>query len=162
MPEPASGAVATVATTKVSIKMIAVAAGVAGAALMVAIRPNLSRKMLALHMAVAGCMSYLLHGIAVHVLKTWLDVDKWPHDDVINLHVSVAFIIGALSWGFVGGLYWFREKFGTNPIEAIAAIRNLRSGGTSVIGANPVPKALGPANRLPPDTEPTGNAGKYD
>ena len=139
MPEPASGAVATVATTKVSIKLFAVAAGVAGAALMVAIRPNLSRKQLAMHMLTAGCLSYLGHGIVVALLAqyTGLDLTKWASDDAANLHVLVAFVIGGLSWGLIGGMYWFREEFGTKPIEAIQAIRNLRSGGASVIGATP-------------------------
>ena len=50
-----------------------------------------------------------------------------------DLHVAVAFVIGAMSWD-LSGLYWFSEKFGTNPIEAIGMLRNMRSGGASVFG----------------------------
>ena len=166
MSEPVSGTVATVVATKGSIKLFAVLAGVAGSALMIAIRPNLTRKQMAMHAGVAGAMSWFLTAPAIRIASGfgWLELEKWPVEDMQDLHVAVAFVIGAMSWGFVGGLYWFSEKFGTNPIEAIQAIRNMRSGGSSVLGAtkSSEPTSLGPANGVAPDPAAQGNAGKYD
>ncbi len=166
MSEPVSGTMTTIAAVKGGAKLFAVLAGVAGAALMVAIRPNLTRKQMALHAATAGAMSYFLTSPVIRLASGfgWLEIDKWPVDDARDIHVAVAFFIGAMSWGIVGGLYWFSEKFGTNPIEAIQAIRNMRSGGSSVLGAtkSSEPTSLGPANGVAPDPAAQGNAGKYD
>ena len=166
MSEPVSGTVATVAATKGSIKLFAVLAGVAGSALMIAIRPNLTRKQMAMHAAVAGAMSWFLTAPAIRIASGfgWLELEKWPVEDMQDLHVAVAFVIGAMSWGFVGGLYWFREKFGTNPIEAIGLLRNMRSGGASVFGntKTATPKSLAPANGVVVEDSPRGNEAKYD
>lgn len=166
MSEPVSGTVATVAATKGSIKLFAVLAGVAGSALMIAIRPNLTRKQMAMHAGVAGAMSWFLTAPAIRIASGfgWLELDKWPVEDMQDLHVAVAFVIGAMSWGFVGGLYWFSEKFGTNPIEAIGLLRNMRSGGASVFGntKTEAPKSLAPANGVVVEDSPRGNEAKYD
>lgn len=166
MSEPVSGTMTTIVAAKGGAKLFAVLAGVAGAALMVAIRPNLTRKQMALHAATAGAMSYFLTSPVIRLASGfgWLEIDKWPVEDARDIHVAVAFFIGAMSWGIVGGLYWFREKFGTNPIEAIQAIRNMRSGGISVLGTTQSAPAtsLGPANGVVADPAAQGNAGKYD
>ena len=166
MSEPVSGTVATVAATKGSIKLFAVLAGVAGSALMIAIRPNLTRKQMAMHAGVAGAMSWFLTAPAIRIASGfgWLELEKWPVEDMQDFHVAVAFVIGAMSWGFVGGLYWFREKFGTNPIEAIGMLRNIRSGGASVFGntKTEAPKSLAPANGVVIEDSPRGNEAKYD
>jgi len=166
MSEPVSGTVATVAATKGSIKLFAVLAGVAGSALMIAIRPNLTRKQMAMHAGVAGAMSWFLTAPAIRIASGfgWLELEKWPIEDMQDLHVAVAFVIGAMSWGFVGGLYWFSEKFGTNPIEAIGMLRNIRSGGASVFGntKTDATKSLAPANGVVVEDSPRGNEAKYD
>lgn len=166
MSEPVSGTVATVAATKGSIKLFAVLAGVAGSALMIAIRPNLTRKQMAMHAGVAGAMSWFLTAPAIRIASGfgWMELEKWPVEDMQDFHVAVAFVIGAMSWGFVGGLYWFREKFGTNPIEAIGMLRNIRSGGASVFGntKTEAPKSLAPANGVVIEDSPRGNEAKYD
>ena len=166
MSEPVSGTMTTIAAVNGGAKLFAVLAGVAGAALMVAIRPNLTRKQMALHAATAGAMSYFLTSPLIRLASGfgWLEIDKWPVDDARDIHVAVAFFIGAMSWGFVGGLYWFREKFGTNPIEAIGLLRNMRSGGASVFGntKTATPKSLAPANGVVIEDSPRGNEAKYD
>ena len=166
MSEPVSGTVATVAATKGSIKLFAVLAGVAGSALMIAIRPNLTRKQMAMHAGAAGAMSWFLTAPAIRIASGfgWLELEKWPIEDMQDLHVAVAFVIGAMSWGFVGGLYWFSEKFGTNPIEAIGMLRNIRSGGASVFGntKTDATKSLAPANGVVVEDSPRGNEAKYD
>lgn len=144
--------------------MWATLAGVVGAALMIAIRPNLTRKQLILHAAVAGAMARFTTAIVVQFLDgsfDAIDLKAWSADDVRDFYVMVGFVIGALSWGVVGAVYYVREKLGTNPIEAIQEWRNMRSGGMSVMGATKAslaPKSLSPITA----GGPSGNEGKYD
>lgn len=166
MPEPlssgAAGAYAAVNSTWL-LKLIAIPAGIFGTVMMIALRPNLTRKQMVWHCVVASVFAISGTGPVMQVLNGfgWVTLKNWPIDDVMAMAALVGLIIGGLSWGFVGGLYWFSEKFGTNPIEAIQEWRNMRSGGASVMGAMRVslaPKspitAGGPAG--------TGNEGKFD
>lgn len=163
MPEPLSSSAAgayAASQTVGGLKLFAAIAGVVGAVLMIVIRPNLTRKQMALHAFVAAIVSVFATGPAI----AWVGPDAfktWEPETQRDLYLIVALVLGALSWGFVGALYYIREKLGTNPIEAIQEWRNMRSGGASVMGAVRVslaPKA--PITAGGPSG--TGNEGKYD
>lgn len=163
MPEPLSSSAAgayAASQTVGGVKLFAAIAGITGAILMIVIRPNLTRKQMALHAFVAAIVSVFATGPVL----AWFgpdDFKMWEAETQRDLYLITALVLGALSWGFVGALYYVREKLGTNPIEAINEWRNMRSGGASVMGAMRVslaPKspitAGGPAG--------TGNEGKFD
>lgn len=160
MPEPLSSSAAgayAASQTVGGVKLFAAIAGIAGAILMIVIRPNLTRKQMALHACVAAIVSVFATGPAI----AWMGPDSfkaWDPETQRDLYLIVALVLGALSWGFVGALYYVREKLGTNPIEAINEWRNMRSGGASVLGATRV--SLAP--KTPITVGGTGNQGKFD
>ena len=166
MPEPLSSGAASAyaaAQSAGAAKLWATLSGIAGSALMIAIRPNLTRKQLILHAVVAGAMARFTTALVVRFLDGSfgaIDLKSWPTEDVRDFYVMVGFVIGALSWGIVGAVYYVREKLGTNPIEAIQEWRNLRSGGASIMGT---PRGnLAPSTPVAQSASGTGNEAKFD
>jgi len=177
MPEPTmSGAAAGAAAAKtvVGAKIITVVAGVAGAAVMIAIRPNMTRKQMFLHALVAGVVSLFMTNPFLAVMANvsdWFDTTKWIPETRDEWRTMWSFVLGALSWGMMGALYYMRERFGSNPIETINDLRNVRMGDTmnsigkrgAVRDSGGFAASPGPRDGVPSaDFSRPGNRGKFD
>lgn len=101
-------------------KLLTLGAALIGAAIMIMYRPPKSRKELFYHAAAALGGSFLLGGTVLSLMSTWTGVDKE------TLSPAVHGIIGALSWGFFGGLAsWRDDKLGKDPVQAIKDVKDV-------------------------------------
>ena len=100
-------------------KVLSFGAAFVGALIMLMFRPPKSRKELFYHACSAFAGSALFGGTALALAASWTGVDK----DI--LVPAVYGIIGALSWGFFGGLAsWRDDKLGKDPVAAIKEIKD--------------------------------------
>ena len=101
-------------------KLLGLGAALIGAALMIMFRPPKSRKEMFYQAAVALGSSLLFGSTAVALVSTWL---SQPVDTVSP---AVHGFIGALSWGFFGGLaHWRDEKLAKDPVAAVKEIKDV-------------------------------------
>lgn len=111
------------------IKVLGFGAALVGAGIMAIFRPPKNRKELFMQGAVALGASLLFGGSAVNMLAGFsvfgVDLVKSPMADIIQFNAMVHGLIGAMAWGIFGGLAVFRDKFGSNPVEAIKDVRGL-------------------------------------
>jgi len=79
--------------------------------------------------AVALGSSLLFGGTLVNALASWtnwIDLATAPIEDVAQFVAMVYGLIGAVSWGLFGGLAVLRDKFGSDPVQTITDIKNLK------------------------------------
>lgn len=101
-------------------KVLSLGAALAGAALMIMFRPPKSRKELFYHAAAALGGSFLFGGTVLSLAFAWTGVDK----EVLS--PAVHGLIGALSWGFFGGLAsWRDDKLAKDPVQAIKDVKDV-------------------------------------
>lgn len=117
MPTVESG-LAAVITKFGWLKLATLGAALGGAAIMACFRPPKTRKEVASHAFVALASS-LIFGNAVYAITqnlTFLaDVDR----------TAVHGMVGAMSWGMWAGVATWRDKFATNPVEAVKDVRSI-------------------------------------
>lgn len=110
------------------VKLLGLGAALIGAGIMAIFRPPLSRKELFLQGAVALASSLLFGGVAVNVIANftgWIDLSKASMEDIVQFNAMVHGLIGALAWGMFGGLAVLRDKFSSDPIQAVKDIKNV-------------------------------------
>jgi hypothetical protein len=101
-------------------KVLSFGAAFIGAAIMLMFRPPKSRKDLFYHACSAFAGSALFGGTALALAVSWTGLDK---DTLIP---AVYGIIGALSWGFFGGLAsWRDDKLAKDPLQAIKDVKDV-------------------------------------
>lgn len=101
-------------------KVLSFGAAFLGALIMLMFRPPKSRKELFYHALSAFAGSALFGGTALALAATWTGVDK----DILT--PAVYGTIGALSWGFFGGLAsWRDNKLGKDPVQAIKDVKDV-------------------------------------
>jgi hypothetical protein len=101
-------------------KLLSLGAALAGAALMIAFRPPKTRKEMFTQAAVALGASLILGSTATALVASWTGLDR---DTVLP---AVHGLIGALSWGFFGGLAsWRDDKLAKDPIQAIKDVKDV-------------------------------------
>ena len=118
MSEPASSAVAGIALAKLAPAFV-------GAAVMVAVCPKtITRREIFLRAVVAMSLSYLFGDVAVAYVSSlgW----GWFHAEKHN--AAVLGMIGALGWGFVGGIDFVARKFKRDPFGTADRIRRAVKG----------------------------------
>jgi|SRR5215213_5605884 len=130
MAEPtASGALGFAIYKFGSLKLLGFGAALLGAGLMAIFRPPKTRKELFMQGAVALGSSLLFGGTLVNAFAHftgWINLATAPTEDVAQFIAMVYGLIGAFSWGVFGGLAVLRDKFGSDPIQTIADIKNLK------------------------------------
>lgn len=118
MPTLESG-IAAVITKFGWLKLATLGAALAGAAIMAAFRPPISRKELFLQAIVALTGSFMFGPLFIALVDSWLHVGQ----DV--LIAPVHGLIGAMSWGAFGGLAHYRDKLSKDPKGAIQDVKDL-------------------------------------
>lgn len=109
------------------LKLFTLGAAGLGAALMAAFRPPKSRKELAMHALVAFGCSFLFGDTAVQLADSFFDfinlatADWWSF---LQFYITVHGLVGAMSWGLVGGLATFRDRFSNDPTGAIKDVKD--------------------------------------
>jgi hypothetical protein len=111
------------------VKLMGFGAALLGAGIMAIFRPPKNRKELFAQGAVALGASLLFGGSAVNMLAGFdvfgVNLKTSPMADIVQFNAMVHGLIGAMAWGIFGGLAVFRDKFGSNPVEAIKDVRGL-------------------------------------
>jgi vacuolar-type H+-ATPase subunit I/STV1 len=110
------------------IKVLGFGASLIGAAMMAVFRPPQTRKELFLHAAVAIGVSLLFGGSAVKVLDyyfDWIDLLTASIEDQLQFIGAVHGMLGAMAWGFVGGLAVMRDKIAKDPLQAVKDVKNI-------------------------------------
>lgn len=110
------------------VKILSFGAALVGAGIMAVFRPPRTRKELFMQGAVALGSSLLFGGTAVNVLAHltgWIDLATANMSDIVQFNATVHGLIGAMAWGLFGGLAVLRDKFSSDPIQAVKDIHNL-------------------------------------
>lgn len=110
------------------VKLFTLGAALSGAALMAVFRPPKSRKEMFLQATVALSCSFLFGDTVTHMLDSWLDFIDYatsPWEAWIQFSITIHTLMGALSWGFFGGLAHMRDKFANDPIQAAKDVKDL-------------------------------------
>lgn len=101
-------------------KILTLGAAVVGALIMAAFRPPKSRKEMFYQAAVALGSSLVFGSFAVALVANWTGLSA----DVAS--PAVHGFIGAVSWGFFGGLaHWRDEKLAKDPVAAIKEVKDV-------------------------------------
>lgn len=109
------GGVLAVITKYGWLKLATLGAAVGGAFLMAVFRPPKNRKEMLLHALVALGCSFLFGDSAYRIATKYIELD----------YIAVHGLVGAMSWGFCGGLATMRDKFGTNPIQTVKDVKDI-------------------------------------
>jgi energy-converting hydrogenase Eha subunit C len=110
-----------------AIKLFGLGAALIGACIMAVFRPPKTRKELFAQCAVALASSLLFGGTAVIAIAKytdWIVLSTAPIDELIQFSCMVHGLIGALSWGLFGGIAVLRDKFGSDPIQAVKDVKD--------------------------------------
>lgn len=97
------------------LKLATLGSALLGATLMAVFRPPKTRKEVLLHALVALGGSFLFGNTAHAILSKWVEMDL----------TAAHGLVGALSWGAFGGLATFRDKFESNPVEAVKNVKDV-------------------------------------
>jgi hypothetical protein len=130
MAEPAaSGALGFAIWKFGAVKVFGLGAALIGAGIMAIFRPPKSRKEMFMQAGVALASSLLFGGSAVHMLAGFdifgINLATSLMTDVIQFNAMVHGLIGAMAWGVFGGLAVLRDKFSSDPIQAVRDIKSL-------------------------------------
>ncbi len=111
------------------VKLLSLGSALLGAGIMAIFRPPLTRKELFIQGAVALAASFMFGGVMVNMLGGFgifgINLLTAPLADVVQFNIMVHGLIGAISWGIFGGLAVLRDKFGSDPIQAIKDVKDL-------------------------------------
>lgn len=122
MAEPSSSAGAAAGWALLS-KLSPAAAGVIGAAIVAAVEPPATRRLLFIQVAVGGTMSLVCGPGVVAMLDhytTSVDLAAMSAHDAIAWAAPVYLIIGAVSWGVAGALARLRAIIRDRAADKIA------------------------------------------
>lgn len=130
MAEPtASGALGFAIWKFGAVKVFGLGAALLGAGIMAIFRPPPTRREMFLQGAVALSSSLLFGGAAVTALAGFsffgINLLTAPMVDIIQFNAMVHGLIGAMAWGVFGGLAVLRDKFSSDPIQAVKDIKSL-------------------------------------
>lgn len=130
MPEPTtSGAISFILWKFGAVKFFGLGAALVGAGIMAIFRPPKTRKEMFMQGAVALASSLLFGGVAVNALAGFsvfgINLLTAPLADIIQFNAMVHGLIGAMAWGVFGGLAVLRDKFSSDPIQAVRDIKDL-------------------------------------
>jgi len=111
------------------LKLLTVGSALGGAGMMAIFRPPKDKKEMFYQGAVALGCSLMFGDVAAQMIDYWFDfinMTTSPRGDVIQFVVAIHGLLGAFSWGLYGGIAAFRDKFGSNPIQAIKDVRDVK------------------------------------
>lgn len=94
---------------------------------MAAFRPPKSRKEMFLQAAVALGTSLLFGDTIAQwagTFFTFIDLKTADYMEYMKFYVTVHGLVGAMSWGFWGGLAHYRDRFAVAPAEAVKEIKD--------------------------------------
>lgn len=109
------------------IKIMSMGSALLGAAIMAAFKPPRTRKEVFIHGAVALGTAVLFGGTAVSFLDymfDWINLASAPLSEVINFNITIHGLMGAVAWGFWGGLSVMRDRFYKDPTSTIKEIKD--------------------------------------
>lgn len=110
------------------VKLLGFGAALLGAGMMAIFRPPKTRKEMILQAAVALGSSFLFGGSAVAAVDSWSDwinLTTAAPADGLQFIAMVHGLIGAMAWGMFGGMAVLRDKFGSDPIQAIKDVKDI-------------------------------------
>lgn len=110
------------------VKLLGFGSALIGAGMMAIFRPPKTRKEMLLQASVALGCSFLFGGSAVTAVDSWSDwinLSTASYTDVLQFIAMVHGLIGAMAWGVFGGLAVLRDKFSSDPIQAVKDIKSL-------------------------------------
>lgn len=114
MPSLEGGALAVI--TKYGwLKLATLGAALGGAVLMAVFRPPKNRKEMLLHALVALGSSFLFGDTVFKIINNYIEMD----------YVAVHGLVGAMSWGFFGGLATMRDKFSKDPVQTVKDVKDI-------------------------------------
>lgn len=112
-----------------AVKVFGLGAALIGAGIMAIFRPPKTRREMFMQGAVALASSLLFGGAAVNALASFsvfnINLLTAPMADVIQFNAMVHGLIGSMAWGIFGGLAVLRDKFSSDPIQAVRDIKSL-------------------------------------
>jgi hypothetical protein len=96
-------------------------AGLLGAAIIASFDPPATRRELFKQAAVAGVGSMVFGPVAVRIVGHYIPyLASVTGLDALEVTVPIYFLVGALSWGFMGAVAKFREVLAKRGAEALA------------------------------------------
>ncbi len=111
------------------VKLLSLGSALLGAGIMAIFRPPKTRKELFTQGAVALAASFIFGGAVVTMLGGFgifgINLLTAPLADIVQFNIMVHGLIGAMAWGLFGGLAVLRDKFGSDPIQAIKDVKDL-------------------------------------
>lgn len=110
------------------LKLFTLGAALLGASLMAAFRPPKSRKEVMLHAMVALGCSFLFGDTAVRLADSFfdfIDLNTAAYWDFLQFYIATHGLVGAASWGLVGGLATLRDKFAADPTGTVKEIKDV-------------------------------------
>ena len=128
MSDPASGFAGALMMKFGFLRALGICSALIGAGMMVVFKPPQTRKSLFMHGLVALGCSILFGGFFVSFLDSyfeWIDMHTAQLEDMLQFYVAVHGLLGAMSWGVVGGLYHFMTKFSNDPVKLAKDIKEI-------------------------------------
>lgn len=104
------------------IKVLSLGSALVGAGIMTIFRPPANRTELFKQAAVALGASLLFGTSAVQFLDyhlDWIDLTKATMEQILQFNAGVHGFIGAVAWGFFGGIATLRDRFATDPVKTV-------------------------------------------
>lgn len=110
------------------LKLFTLGAALAGAAMMAAFRPPKSRRELALHAVIALGCSFLFGDTVVKWADSFfefIDLNTAAYWDFLQFYITVHGLVGAFSWGLMGGIATLRDRFSNDPTGTVKDVKSL-------------------------------------
>jgi hypothetical protein len=128
MPTFESGVAAALIAKFGWLKAFTLGSALAGAALMAVFRPPLNRKEMFLQATVALGCSFLFGDTLTNFLDNWfefIDFQTSSWEKWMQFSITVHAFVGALSWGFFGGMAHLRDKFSKDPVQTVKDVKEV-------------------------------------
>lgn len=110
------------------LKLFTLGAALGGASMMAIFRPPKSKKEMFYQGAVALGCSLMFGDVLANMIDYWFDFINMatsPREEVIQFQVAVHGMLGAFSWGLYGGIAALRDKFGSDPVQAVKDVKSV-------------------------------------
>lgn len=110
------------------LKLFTLCAALGGASMMAIFRPPKSKKEMFYQGAVALGCSLMFGDVLANMIDYWFDfinMATGPREEVIQFQVAVHGMLGAFSWGLYGGIAALRDKFGSDPVQAVKDVKSV-------------------------------------